>query len=76
MKYRVKQVGKFFFPQYKQWFRWRNFEQRKQGMGIHCVSSYLESLPVVFENLQDSCCFIRDHMDRVSEDTPIYHPVE
>ena len=75
MKYRVKQVGKFFFPQYKKWFRWRNFEQSKQGMGVQYIG-LIESLPVVFENLQDSCFFIRDHMDRVSEDTPIYHPVE
>ena len=75
MKYRVKQVGKYYFPQYKSWFSWRNFEQSKQGMGVQYIG-LIESLPVVFENLQDSCCFIRDYIDRVSEDTTIYHPVE
>ncbi|QIQ66479.1 hypothetical protein clash_47 [Pseudomonas phage clash] len=74
MKYRVKQVGKYFFPQYKKAFLWRNFESEHKDPFRPSLSDI--TLPVIFETLQDAMCFIRDFADTKSESVVKYHPVD
>lgn len=62
MKYRIFHIGKHFIPQYRKFWLWRNFKERRVGRGV-CGSGEWDEL-IAYDNLYDARQLIAFHIAR------------
>jgi hypothetical protein len=74
-KYRIKQVGDKFYPQYKKYFNWRHYKDKDKPQIFYnfMLEKFVDFEYLYFDSFEDANNFL---IKEKKSDTIIYHQIK